>query len=663
MTRQVESRLETCASLVDDGMGLMIPSYQRPYVWPVDDVIQLLEDIANAWKAGEAHYYIGTIITARAGVAGDPAARGQYELIDGQQRITTLMLLALAIDAALRGSRLHAFPRLGRLPRLAFAIREHVQAFLGHACGLPDHPPPNAACLANDYVIHLARALDAARQAIDAMATREDDGLHAFAEFFFTRVTWVNNIMPEGMNLNRLFAKINTSGLQLEQSDILKAQLLRKISRSRTRYDLMWQACENMSNYFERNVRKLFPDAPWHTLHYRELARFDERLLGADTSDLDGKTTDAWMSIDELAGQPAPAPDPGTKSTPDRRADDAREEDGDQIYCRSIITFAQLLMHALRIHLARRAGAEDIPSRLHVARFSDCFRHFVAHASQSEASAFIECLWEVRYHFDRWVVKWVSTDGEDEERLRLSSVHDSTSNGTRRFVRHFPDAPDHLTQLQAVRYFTGERTAQYWLTPLLGLLAREQDADRARALELLEHIDDTLSIATCTQKEASFGLLTGAAIARESIDTVCARLANDAQGTRFEHYWFQKLEYILWKSQPLPGFDEEKLKRFRITSKNSVEHVHPRRHEYREALEHHLLDAFGNLVLLSPGENSSYSNQDPEKKRVDFHKKPVYDSLKLAHIFHVMGKGAWTPAGIASHQERMIAHIRSHYAR
>ena len=70
---------------------------------------------------------------------------------------------------------------------------------------------------------------------------------------------------------------------------------------------------------------------------------------------------------------------------------------------------------------------------------------------------------------------------------------------------------------------------------------------------------------------------------------------------------------------------------------------------------------FGNLALLSPGENSSYSNLSPEKKRDEFNSKRTYDSLKLAHIFHLMDTGGWTEDKIASHRREMLGLLSEHY--
>ena len=95
---------------------------------------------------------------------------------------------------------------------------------------------------------------------------------------------------------------------------------------------------------------------------------------------------------------------------------------------------------------------------------------------------------------------------------------------------------------------------------------------------------------------------------------------------------------------------------------NSVEHVHPQHEENDKALARKYLDSFGNLALLSPGENSSYSNQSVLKKRADFLTKPGYDSLKLAHIFHsINDPDDWNETAIKDHQKTMLELIEAHY--
>jgi hypothetical protein len=470
--------------------------------------------------------------------------------------------------------------------------------------------------------------------------------LIAVGEYLYGQVKWVNNIMPDRMDLNRLFATMNTRGVQLEQTDILKSKLMHKITHNKSRYDAIWQACENLDNYFERNVRQIFPDADWNSLSCEQLAEYNDDLFPLEEQREDHE----WMTISQLVSE----------KPEEERANAAQEED--EIYCRSIISFGLLLMHAFRIYRKRR-GKNDFEARVNDDRLNECFSTFVERASEKDAIGFIECLWQVRYQFDRWVVKWVARAEDDEKHLRLSSVSLSKSNNGSRLTRA-PLKPSNLTQLQSVRYFTGERSAQYWLTPFLGLLVEKKLTDRDKVEKLLERIDNQLSLALKTQKEASFSLLSEGCQSMRSIESVCKEL-KEPRGTSFEHYWFQKLEYILWREQNnLECFDPKKLARYRITSKNSVEHVYPQNEEHGRELNNSFLHAFGNLVLLSPGENSSYSNQTVRKKRADFVDKPRYDALKLAHVFHVMEEeGEWNEDAISRHQTAMLDLIKQHYSR
>ena len=648
MTR-VHTQTETIAWLCQHNVALNIPSYQRPYVWPAEDVTKLLSDIATAMheRQQQPYYYLGTLISARSQATSHPQAKHSYELIDGQQRCTTLILLALALGQRLPDHPIAELPRLGGQPRLTFVIREEAQAFLAQAAGLPGTAPLDEKILASPYLRHLHQGLKAAQQGLKQLAAKGVE-LPALANYLYQNVVWVNNTIPTGMNPNRLFARMNTGGVQLEQSDILKAQLLRKIHNHKRRYDAIWQACENLNNFFERNVREIFPQSEWNHLGLEQLAQFDARLFAQH--DEETATGTEGKTLADLAKQPytqAPLPTP--------------TDDVQTTYCRSIISFPLLLMHTLRIFRAERQQ-EDIPSRLHATRFGACFEDFGQTASEEEAMAFIECLWRVRFQFDRWVAKWRQLDGDADEHLYLENVYLSENKEGKRLARKPPEQTHDLVQLQAVRNFTGERSAQYWIGPFLARMMQLPSANFEAAQCVLEEIDNVLSLAKGTQKEASFALLCGKNPECDGMDSMETHL-QEPLGTGFEHYWFQKLEYVLWKHRrKVPYLDEKRWQRFRISSKNSVEHVHPQQHEHAQAqLGSSLLDSFGNLALLSPGENSSYSNQDPIKKRVDFESKPTYDSLKLAHIFHLMGKDSWDGAKISQHQQEMLKLLREHH--
>ncbi len=65
--------------------SITIPYYQRPYRWTATNVQQLLNDVYQSWKSGKKTYRIGSAIFH--------TKAGDFDLVDGQQRITTLLLV------------------------------------------------------------------------------------------------------------------------------------------------------------------------------------------------------------------------------------------------------------------------------------------------------------------------------------------------------------------------------------------------------------------------------------------------------------------------------------------------------------------------------------------------------------------------------------------
>lgn len=644
MNNTVSSQVQTPGSLVRERARFVIPSYQRPYVWADDDVKDLLKDIVDAHDRNLAHYYLGTVLTSATREGSDMV----YELIDGQQRMTTVMLLALAIERH-QGKGKHAmsaFVLFQSEPRLTFAIREQVQQLFGSWAGVERYSTPTPEELSgNPFLKHLAAAMKTLGNYLDTLCERKSgDYLEGLSQYVFERVRWVNNVMPAGMDLNRLFTTLNNSGVQLEQSDILKARLLSKITHLTARYDAIWQACENMGDYFERNVRKVFPGADWAHLKFDQLASFSPQLFplrGAGQDQEPGITLAELDKRERVKSSAQPAGDPQVRH-----------------HRRSIISFSLLLMHTYRIFRWQQ-GLEDVETvRLHDSRLNEFFADFVSTADARQARKFIRCLWQVRYQFDRWVVKWAPEADSDVWHLGLAQAYKDTTE--KRLARRTL-AQSNLSQLQSVRYFTGERSAQYWLTPFLGwLVAEPHNANGAE--KLLEWIDNSLSLADSTQKAASFALLADEDVPGVPVTTVLETL-REPRGTRFEHYWFQKLEYILWKEQQHLGFpDPDKLAAYRVASKNSVEHVHPRNEEFQRTLAPILLDGFGNLVLLSPAENSAYSNLSILRKRELAKMKPRYESLKLALLFADRSDEPWEQV-VQRHQRQMLELVETHYQR
>lgn len=98
--------------LADRGLGLYIPSYQRPYSWDKDKVSRLIEDISHGLKtlikSDDSFTFLGTVITIHDvnNSTVQPIVRADVPskvltVIDGQQRMTTLLLVCIALHNSL----------------------------------------------------------------------------------------------------------------------------------------------------------------------------------------------------------------------------------------------------------------------------------------------------------------------------------------------------------------------------------------------------------------------------------------------------------------------------------------------------------------------------------------------------------------------------------
>ena len=81
----------------------IVPDYQREYVWGEKQVMQLLSDIHEQFDGArsDSEYFIGTVLVS----PGEP--KGHFEVIDGQQRLTTFFLILVALRARLVNEPAH----------------------------------------------------------------------------------------------------------------------------------------------------------------------------------------------------------------------------------------------------------------------------------------------------------------------------------------------------------------------------------------------------------------------------------------------------------------------------------------------------------------------------------------------------------------------------
>lgn len=628
-------------------LSFTIPTYQRPYVWGEEQIIKLLGDFYKSFLHNRNEdYYIGTILTKE--------SETEAELIDGQQRFTTIWLTAFVVSRKHKNSEIEKFLKNenGTL-KINFEIRTEVESYFNNLLD-KDIDEDIKIIQTNEiekypYLKNIAKALVTINGFIESIP---DIDLKSFGDYVYTKVLLIKNSTPKNIDLNKLFSTINSAGVQLEQTDIIKANLLKCLDE-KVLYSKIWEACENTNNFFERNIRDSFPKTDWAKINLCDYNEFDKNVFlieDCHPETINTQNISHIFTIDNLALEIIEPYSENKKDISDE------ERDSEEVFCRSIINFGQLLLHTYRLHL-RSEGFSDFEGTFHVNRLIEIFKPLEERNNPVEIKRFFLLLWKVRYLFDKYVIKWVSDVDTKIEQLELLNINRNSSN----YYSRSRYAKSNMLMLQSVLYFTGDYLRQFWLTSYLGYLLQNHnnlDANHVIHLEKLEAIDNYQSLnKTDTDKVASLQLIDS------SIDCSfeLVKYLESSVGTKFQHYWFQKLEYILWKNW---GFDKtNEFDNYRIISRNSVEHIYPQTPENtikNPKIDDKYLNSFGNLVLLSVSQNSEYSNKSVDEKRSMFiNKNNTYDTLKSYYIFQKFS--SWLISDIEQHQKDMIEKIKTHY--
>lgn len=218
-----------------------IPAYQRPYSWEADNATQLLEDVWTAYDNQEEEYFIGSLITI------EREKDALYDVVDGQQRLTTLNLILARIRDSIKEGDARAHVEKHILPRNALTgetgkprltLRSKDQDFFVR------------------HVLHSEEVGDAVRQKIDKQRdapkqrivenlavidafceSHGEETLKLFANYLLSKVYVVFVTTKSLKSAYRLFNVLNARGMQLSNADLIKNALFGELGKQDDRSD------------------------------------------------------------------------------------------------------------------------------------------------------------------------------------------------------------------------------------------------------------------------------------------------------------------------------------------------------------------------------------------------------------------------------------------
>ncbi|WP_286925598.1 DUF262 domain-containing protein [Flavobacterium sp. UBA4197] len=601
-----------------------IPIYQRLYVWGDDQIKTLLEDLYKAFSENQSKYYLGGIMVTK--------NNDKLDLIDGQQRFTTLWLISKKLGYDLINFS-HITIDKEEKSRMSFAVRYFANQYFNSA---------NSELGLTKNEIEELKPIFSAEKIIEHFIEKLEGEIEKkeFASFIYTKVFLVSTQMPKETDENKVFEAMNNRGVQLQQHEILKAQLLSTLKDNReemSQYSLLWDACSVMDEYLEKNI-KVVANLGWKDLFPEKLddgetvVQLPNKIharLKKEKSEAESKKL-LFILKEEI----------NEKDIEQFKNKDSILEDYDSGKVRSIINFPMLLLHTLRIFQFRYKNILDVDKSAEV-KGKDLIEIFKTHAhyftKQEDVKDFIDLLWNVRKNFDRHVIKWVGNIENNEEVHLIKKLYQSKAT----FQRCSPISNEGFALLQSMLYHSQQIITHYWLTPFLNKMLDEQDTEKL--YDYLRKLDNAMF---CKEKRdlrtMSYEMMSRTDLQLSGNAEFVEGILNSSIGTSYPGYWFYKTEYILWENRMQLGF--ENWKDYRMTAKNSVEHISPQNPKpeelnivYDHTDEAEIIrkkkDDFGNLALLSPGMNSEYSNKIYSVKRAEFKAKKSIDSLKSDMIF------------------------------
>ena len=617
-TSQRQAQSVTVRELFYGDDRYVIPLYQRNYTWGEDQIIQLVSDIAAAHADSSDSYHLGNLVVS-------PRGDGRFEVIDGQQRLTTLFMLLAHLDHEAEGTTKAHRPEYEARPNatrtLEFLPKKDQK--------LPENESFDTAIADASALIHtLASKKD-----------REDWICPEVARYIESSVKLVRMTIPQSTDLNRYFEVMNTRGVQLRPVDIVKARLMKHLQREdQPVFEAVWRGCSDMSRYVQMGVTRgdtalrarLFGDE-WTTIP-TDFAKL-RKALAPDASDTSTEMRTEPISLDDAVGQYL-AGGVGTEKDDD--------EDGERFS--SQITFEVFLLHILALKGQGEGVDRPLDDKKLVGRFEKVLDNVTYDQSgpsnEEWVQSFAVTLLRYRMLFDRYIIKRDTNLHPGSESAADDEVGDWSLVSVRSNRRANPqpsysntfssEAQKKLVLLQsALRItYTSPRTMR-WMT------------------EVLRHVDQNPELSG----DDLLAFIQGWARGRVSKAMAQGPEGALPSGFGVPRIMFTYLDYLLVKDAQSD---------YRFSYRNSIEHFLPQTWDHEkstdksEFTDRSLLDDFGNLALVSVSVNSKFSNNTPVEKAT--YSSARAQSPKLERMCKVMkdAGGQWKDQQAKSHRDEML---------
>ena len=533
-----------------------IPLYQRLFAWTPKEVGKLLSDLkehfeSKRFKTEKNAYYLGMLTAIE--------RKSCIDLIDGQQRFTVMMLLAIAFKHL---PEWRSFLNNGE--RLKLTARSEDEEYLKKMAkddNLYDHLRNSSSYYSYEN-LYMKDALLCIFDFLEKEFANDQNAKDIYALKIYNHLTFFISELPshylnEATSLNKYFEVLNSTGRGLEQHEILKVKLIRNQPNS-DRLVRIWNAVSQM----ERPI--IHRDDNINTYQYADKYKraigdcrdgnFDTALSYINESSND--TQDNVNTIDII---------PVKQKEATYGYHDSERQD-------SIVSFPEFLL--LSLDLTLNLNGKD--SFYQKDKLIEIFENHTI----KDIDGFYNNLLYYRLLLDYYVVRR------------------DVSNGQSKFTINFRD--NNREKRECLRQYLSMLSVStefyIWLVPYMKQLL-QLPHDWQESEDILQRLkeDDNR---------------------RRYKDGYPEKLRTEKY-PYIDRYWFWRLDYYLWENRNklFSGEDIKTVEEYVFRTNRSIEHLHPRDESYNEPWDSEITNGFGNLAMISQSFNST---QQHDNVRVKF---------------------------------------------
>lgn len=604
----------------DPLISYVIPLYQRAFAWEDKEIVQLIDDINDFDNKNGSSYYLGAVIVSR--------EENRYEVIDGQQRLTALFLLLNYLGLPMESI-------------LSFECRKKSDYTLQ--------------MIVNDKVLSIDDIDDSLLNGKKIIENEFGKYTDYEKEDFINKLSSVKIYrieVPENTDLNHYFEIMNTRGEQLEQQDILKAQLMSYLdNRYMSTFSKIWDACSDMTGYvqmhFDTDIRAEIFGSEWEDEPNCKIKIHDRSKSGKSIKDI----IDLKFVVDHKS---------------------IIADSDDRVRFESIITFPYFLLHVLKIYVWANGIDAHINELLDDKKLSDTFISVLEEGTKkgdsldkaSFSKGFIKCLLKCRFLFDKYIVKREFVNDDSDGNWSIKAFHSSGQQSKKKpyysnsyigvkgeWKQTYDARHRRVLMLQSLlRVSYTSPKIMHWITELMRWLYIDSNRDDMSQFEAV--IEEYI----CFGAESSAN---GSVTVKDYLDA-----GDYDMGVNTPHLVFNYLDYLLWKR------DQSKYSNFVFEFRNSVEHWYPQ-HPSEGTFEQWAPDAgvnnFGNLCIIQRNVNSKFSNMSPESKQSTFEDMISKGSIKLRIMAEIVREmihegvnpnKEWKESAYIEHGSKMLEILR-----